>query len=132
MSNTINIGTRRSKLALWQAYYVQDLLEKAGLDTNIVEIETKGDKILDVSIAKIGSKGVFTEEIEEQLRNGAIEVLQDMPRLAGEYMDNLLSDPDSDVRIFAVNILASLAHERVTAWLQQVLPQDPVFHHWQN
>jgi len=74
MRNTINIGTRRSKLALWQAYYVQDLLEKAGLDTNIVEIETKGDKILDVSIAKIGSKGVFTEEIEEQLRNGAIDI----------------------------------------------------------
>jgi hydroxymethylbilane synthase len=74
MSNTINIGTRRSKLALWQAYYVQDLLEKAGLNTNIVEIETKGDKILDVSIAKIGSKGVFTEEIEEQLRNGAIDI----------------------------------------------------------
>lgn len=58
------------------------------------------------------------------LRNGAIEVLQDMPRLAGEYMDNLLADPDSDVRIFAVNILASLAHERVGEWLQQVLRND--------
>lgn len=58
------------------------------------------------------------------LRNGAIEVLQDMPRLAGEYMDNLLADPDSDVRIFAVNILASLADERVTAWLHQVLRHD--------
>src|SRR5690554_1954659 len=74
MRNTINIGTRRSKLALWQAYYVQDLLKKAGMDTNIVEIETKGDKILDVSIAKIGSKGVFTEELEEQLRNGDIDI----------------------------------------------------------
>ena len=74
MRKTINIGTRCSKLALWQAYYVQDLLEKAGLDTNIVEIETRGDKILDVSIAKIGSKGVFTEELEEQLRNGDIDI----------------------------------------------------------
>lgn len=74
MRKSINIGTRRSKLALWQAYYVQDLLEKAGLDTNIVEIETKGDKILNVSIAKIGSKGVFTEELEEQLRNGEIDI----------------------------------------------------------
>jgi hypothetical protein len=55
MSTCIRIGTRRSKLALWQAYYVQELLEKDGLDTEIVEIETKGDKILDVSIAKIGS-----------------------------------------------------------------------------
>ncbi|MFW6387536.1 MAG: hydroxymethylbilane synthase, partial [Thermodesulfobacteriota bacterium] len=74
MSTCIRIGTRRSKLALWQAYYVQELLEKDGLDTEIIEIETKGDKILDVSIAKIGSKGVFTEEIEEQLRNGAIDI----------------------------------------------------------
>ncbi len=58
------------------------------------------------------------------LRNGAIEVLQGMPGLAGEYMDGLLSDPDSDVRIFAVNILESLRHQRVPEWLQQVLQND--------
>ena len=70
----IKIGTRGSKLALWQAYHVEDKLKEAGFDTEIVTIETKGDKILDVSIAKIGSKGVFTEEIEEQLQNGAIDI----------------------------------------------------------
>ena len=59
---------------MWQAYHVQDKLEEAGFDTEIVTIETKGDKILDVSIAKIGSKGVFTEEIEEQLSSGAIDI----------------------------------------------------------
>ena len=64
---TIKIGTRGSKLALWQAEYIADLLKAGGLDTEIVKTETKGDKILDVSISKIGSKGVFTEEIEEQL-----------------------------------------------------------------
>ena len=70
----IRIGTRGSKLALWQAHFVQDRLNEAGLETEIVTIETKGDKILDVSIAKIGSKGVFTEEIEEQLSLGRIDI----------------------------------------------------------
>lgn len=71
---TIRIGTRGSKLALWQAYHVQDKLKAAGFDTEIITIETKGDKILDVSIAKIGSKGVFTEEIEDQLATGKIDI----------------------------------------------------------
>ncbi|WP_456459745.1 hydroxymethylbilane synthase [Reichenbachiella sp.] len=70
----IKIGTRGSKLALWQAYHVQDLLKKQGVDSEIITIETKGDKILDVTIAKIGSKGVFTEEIEEQLKDGRIDI----------------------------------------------------------
>ena len=47
----IRIGTRGSKLALWQADYISDLLKKGGIDTEIITIETKGDKILDVSIA---------------------------------------------------------------------------------
>jgi len=70
----IRIGTRSSKLALWQAYYVQDLLSKNGLKSEIVTIDTKGDKILDVTIAKIGSKGVFTVEIEEMLQSGEIDI----------------------------------------------------------
>ena len=70
----IRIGTRGSKLALWQANHVADTLKLAGIDSEIITIETKGDKILDVSIAKIGSKGVFTEEIEEQLANGTIDI----------------------------------------------------------
>jgi hydroxymethylbilane synthase len=74
MSRVIRIGTRGSKLALWQAYYVADLLKAKGLESKIVVIETKGDKILDVSIAKIGSKGVFTEELEDQLASGAIDI----------------------------------------------------------
>ncbi|MEP2771540.1 MAG: hydroxymethylbilane synthase [Fulvivirga sp.] len=70
----IRIGTRGSKLALWQAYHIADLLKANGLDSEIITIETKGDKILDVSIAKIGSKGVFTEEIEDQLKQGHIDI----------------------------------------------------------
>lgn len=70
----IRIGTRRSKLAMWQAYYVEERLKAGGLETEIIPIDTKGDKILDVTIAKIGSKGVFTEEIEAQLAEGTIDI----------------------------------------------------------
>ena len=74
MSNLIKIGTRGSKLALWQAYYVESLLQKAGLQTEIVIIDTKGDQVLDVSISKIGSKGVFTQELEDQLLDRRIDI----------------------------------------------------------
>lgn len=70
----IRIGTRGSKLALFQANLVGGLLKERGFDIEIVPITTKGDVILDVSISKIGSKGVFTEEIEEQLEAGIIDI----------------------------------------------------------
>jgi hydroxymethylbilane synthase len=74
MNKTIRIGTRGSKLALWQAKFVADQIKPSGYQTEIVPIETRGDKILNVSIAKIGSKGVFTEEIEEKLLEGSIDI----------------------------------------------------------
>src|SRR5688500_4511928 len=74
MNETIRIGTRGSKLALWQANHVAELIRPSGFRTEIVPIETRGDKILNVSIAKIGSKGVFTEEIEEKLLDGSIDI----------------------------------------------------------
>lgn len=74
MNHTVKIGTRGSKLALWQAYHVEELLQKAGLATQIVIIDTKGDQVLDVSISKIGSKGVFTQELEDQLLDGRIDI----------------------------------------------------------
>lgn len=70
----IRIGTRKSKLAMWQANYVKDELSKHGIEVELVPIETKGDKVLDVSIAKIGSKGVFTEELEQMLENGEVDI----------------------------------------------------------
>jgi hydroxymethylbilane synthase len=70
----VRIGTRGSKLALWQAYNAEEKLKAAGLQTEIVIFTTKGDKILDVSLSKIGSKGVFTEELEEALRDGSIDI----------------------------------------------------------
>jgi hydroxymethylbilane synthase len=74
MSSVIKIGTRGSKLALWQAYHVEELLRKAGLESEIIVIDTKGDQVLDVSISKIGSKGVFTQELEDQLLDGRIDI----------------------------------------------------------
>lgn len=70
----IKIGTRGSKLALWQADYIEQKLQAVGVITEITIIETKGDKILDRALSKIGSKGVFTEELEEQLLDGRIDI----------------------------------------------------------
>ncbi len=70
----IVIGTRKSKLALWQAHWVAGRMEDAGIKTALRTMETRGDKILDVSISKIGSKGVFTEELEHKLETGSIDI----------------------------------------------------------
>jgi hydroxymethylbilane synthase len=90
MNQTIRIGTRGSKLALWQANYVADLIKPSGFRTEIVPIDTKGDKILDVTIAKIGGKGVFTEEIEEKLLEGSIDIaVHSAKDLASSIADEL-------------------------------------------
>lgn len=70
----IRIGTRSSRLALWQAEYIQQRLQVGNITSELVLIETKGDKILDRSLSKIGSKGIFTQELEDQLRSGAIDI----------------------------------------------------------
>ncbi len=70
----VRIGTRGSKLALWQAYHIQDILKAGGCEVEIIVIETTGDKILNKSLSKIGSKGVFTIELEEALRKGDIDI----------------------------------------------------------
>lgn len=74
MEDVIRIGTRGSALALWQAHHIADLLNQGGISSEIITIETKGDKILDRSLSKIGSKGVFTAELEEALYNKRIDI----------------------------------------------------------
>ena len=84
---SIKIGTRGSKLALWQAHWIEKQLNDLGVETAIEVIKTTGDKITDVALAKIGAesglKGVFTKEIEEALLDGRIDVavhsLKDLP-----------------------------------------------------
>jgi len=70
----ITIGSRKSKLAMWQTETVARALNDDGMETQINSMETKGDKILHTSIAKIGSKGVFTEELEVQLAAGITDI----------------------------------------------------------
>src|SRR3954471_9842762 len=74
MSETIKIGTRGSKLALWQTHHIAKILNDGGLKTEIIAIETKGDKNLTSTFAGIGTKGLFTEELEDQLRGREIDI----------------------------------------------------------
>jgi len=79
------IGTRSSKLALWQANYIADRIrtQYPDIEVSLLYIMTTGDKILDVPLAKIGGKGLFTKEIEHAMLNGEIDLavhsLKDMP-----------------------------------------------------
>ena len=79
------IATRRSQLALWQSEYVKSLLQEHYPDMQIElqEFVTKGDKILDVPLAKIGGKGLFTKELEVAMLEGtahlAVHSLKDVP-----------------------------------------------------
>lgn len=79
----LRIGTRKSKLALWQANFVKERLEEVGHKVELVLITTTGDRILDVALAKIGGKGLFVKEIEEALIRGDIDMavhsLKDVP-----------------------------------------------------
>jgi hydroxymethylbilane synthase len=79
----LRIGSRGSQLALWQAKHVRDLLEACGHTVEIEVIKTTGDKITDVALAKVGTKGMFTKEIEEALAAGRIDLavhsLKDLP-----------------------------------------------------
>lgn len=70
----VRIGTRGSKLALWQAEYVSRLLKQGGLEPEIITIDTRGDQRQDVAIAAIGEKGVFTQAIEQQLAEQSIDI----------------------------------------------------------
>ncbi len=70
----ITIGSRGSDLALWQAHFVRDELQKLGHEVTIKIIVTKGDKIQDLSFDKIEGKGFFTKEIEDSLLNKEIDL----------------------------------------------------------
>ncbi len=84
-NKTIKIGTRGSKLALWQANWVKSALNagNTSIAVELVPIKTRGDKILDVPLAKVGGKGLFVKEIEDALLNGRIDLavhsMKDMP-----------------------------------------------------
>ncbi len=109
MKNIIKIGTRGSQLALYQANLTKNLLLNKFPETTveIVIIKTKGDKILDVALSKIGDKGLFTKELETALLENEVDIavhsLKDLPTTLpeglklgavlerGEYRDALVS-----------------------------------------
>ncbi len=79
----MKLGTRASKLALWQAHHVADRLRHAGHEVEVVTFSTKGDRILDTPLSEIGDKGLFTQELDRALLDGAISLavhsLKDLP-----------------------------------------------------
>jgi hydroxymethylbilane synthase len=86
----LRIGSRGSQLALWQANHVASLLREKGHAVEIEVIKTTGDKITDVALAKVGTKGMFTKEIEEALADKRVDLavhsLKDVPtELAHEF-----------------------------------------------
>jgi len=139
MAKTIRIGTRDSKLALWQGHWVGQQLRKVGLDYELVAITSKGDQILDRSLSKIGSKGVFTEELEEMLRKGEIHIAQhsakDLPSSLPEDLeliafserekahDVLLSiDPEFNIHSTKPMIIGTSSTRR-RAFMKHFFPQ---------
>jgi hydroxymethylbilane synthase len=81
----VRIATRRSALAKWQAHHVSALLtaREPGLEVQLLELMTRGDRILDVPLAEVGGKGLFVKEIEDALLRGdaqiAVHSMKDLP-----------------------------------------------------
>jgi hydroxymethylbilane synthase len=79
----LRIGSRGSQLALWQANYISALLRERGHQVELEIIKTTGDKILDVALAQVGTKGMFTKEIEDALAERRVDLavhsLKDLP-----------------------------------------------------
>ncbi len=79
----LRIGSRGSQLALWQANHIAALLRANGHHVELEIIRTTGDKITDVALAQVGTKGMFTKEIEEALAEGRVDLavhsLKDLP-----------------------------------------------------
>lgn len=98
------IGTRSSRLAIWQAEWVQARLKELAPDiqVSLQRIKTSGDKILDVPLAKMGGKGLFVKEIEEALIRGDIDLavhsMKDVPAVLPESLEILCVPPREDPR----------------------------------
>ncbi len=83
-SPTLQIATRESRLAMWQAQHVQSLLkQRLGLEVGLLGMTTRGDQILDRTLSKVGGKGLFVKELETALAEGhahlAVHSLKDVP-----------------------------------------------------
>ncbi len=137
MKTSIRIGTRGSKLALWQAHHVADRLAAAGLTPEIVIITTKGDIVLDRSLDKIGAKGVFTEELEEGLRTGHVDIavhsakdvqstipadLELLAFMEREQVNDVVVSFDPDLDLSRPDLVLGTSSTRRKAMLRRFLP----------
>ncbi|WP_022955131.1 hydroxymethylbilane synthase [Perlucidibaca piscinae] len=114
-ASVLRIATRQSPLALWQANYVADALRAhhPGLEVELVTMVTRGDKILDTPLAKIGGKGLFVKELELALLEGradiAVHSMKDVPMAFPEGLGLAVICPREDPRdAFVSNRFASL------------------------
>ena len=115
MAETLIIATRESRLALWQAEHVRELLQaRFGLKVELLGMTTRGDQILDRSLSKVGGKGLFVKELETALERGhahlAVHSLKDVPMDLAEGFELAAVLEREDPRdAFVSNQFASLA-----------------------
>lgn len=116
MIKTLRIATRKSALALWQANYVSDELRRIHPELNVelVPMTSRGDKILDVPLAKVGGKGLFVKELEHALLNDeadiAVHSMKDVPMDFPQGLGLSVICPREDPRdAFVSNRYPSLA-----------------------
>ena len=117
---TLRIGSRGSQLALWQANHIADLLRGQGHDVEIEVIRTTGDKIVDIALAKVGTKGMFTKEIEEALADDRVDLavhsLKDLPtELPREFELAAVTHRENPHDVFLSRRYKSLADLRAVA-----------------
>ncbi len=111
----LRIGSRGSQLALWQANHIAALLRVQGHDVEIEMIKTTGDRLQEVTFAQVGSKGMFTKEIEEALAAGRVDLavhsLKDLPTELPEPFA-LAATP---VRVDPRDVFVSVKHANLAA-----------------
>jgi hydroxymethylbilane synthase len=104
----LRIGSRGSQLALWQANHIAALLRGQGHDVEIEIIKTTGDRLQEVTFAQVGSKGMFTKEIEEALAEGRVDLavhsLKDLPTELPEPFWLAATPPRVDPRDALVSV----------------------------
>ncbi len=109
----LRIGSRGSQLALWQANHIADLLRAQGHTVELEIIKTTGDKITDVALARVGTKGMFTKEIEEALVGSRVDLavhsLKDLPtELAGDFEIAAITERQNPRDVFCSVKFASI------------------------
>ena len=134
----LRIGSRGSQLALWQANHIADRLRGHGHSVEIEIIKTTGDRLQEVTFAQVGSKGMFTKEIEEALAEGRVDLavhsLKDLPTelLAGfalaatprrvDPRDVFVSVKYADVAALPAGAKVGTSSQRRRAQLKELRP----------